>query len=563
MTVLTNAQRTAQNAVKFRRDFAILDSAGVGVIVTRTREPDRCIRTLKEFAFGQPDGQHLDFRTWNAVHGWSRYDRRNPDQPPTRDNLVEPLAAMKLIDGLAPNGQAVEPFGDGIYMMHYLHYYLPRSPQAPQMIALIKDYARTFVEGRRRLVLVMPMGFTVPNEIEDDVVILDFDPPAYAEVAESFDMLMESLPDPRKRPNFSRDDKDRLVSAAMGLTAHEAETAFSRALIVNGSKLPQVTADDIAREVMAVKVEAVKKSEVLEVMPTENMNNVGGLEALKHWVAQRRNCFSDEARAFGIEAPKGIFLGGPPGTGKSLVAKAIAHGLGQPLIKFDVGRVFAGLVGESEARVRSALKLIEAMAPCTMLLDEADKALGGIQNGGGDSGVSKRVLGAILTWMQEKTAPVFVVATANRVAQLPSEFTRRGRFDEVFSVSLPTEAERMAILQIHLRKRGHTNVQNLEAAVAKEGYVPAEIEAAVKDALVEAFNNNEPVTGELIARQFEHIVPLSEAFKEDFQAMKDWADANARPANGPAPARGEASRPRALARPRPVSGTRRLAGLDG
>ena len=488
MTVLTTEQRTLQNAAKFRRDFAVLDSAGVGVVITRTREPDRTIRTLKDFAFANS----LDFRSWNAVHGWSRYDRRNPQNPPTRDNLLDPLAAMKLIDGIGNNNAAVEPFPDGVFLMHYLHFWMSKTPQ---MIALVKDYARTFVEGRRRLVLVMPLTFSVPPEIEDDVTILDFDPPAYAEVGETLDNVLESIPDRAKRPSFSGEDKDRLVSAAMGLTAHEAETAFSRALIVNGPKLPRVTSDDLAREVMAVKVEAVKKSEVLEVMPTEDMSNVGGLEALKDWVGKRRNCFSDDARAFGIDPPKGIFLGGPPGTGKSLVAKAIAWMLGQPLIKLDISRVFAGLVGESEARIRAALKMIEAMAPCVLLLDELDKALGGSQNSGGDSGVSKRVLGALLTWMQEKTAPVFVVATANRVTQLPSELIRRGRFDEVFSVSLPTEEERMAIVQIHLRKRGHTNVQNLAAAVAKEGYVPAEIESAVKDALVEAFSNNEKVTG--------------------------------------------------------------------
>ncbi len=286
--------------------------------------------------------------------------------------------------------------------------------------------------------------------------------------------------------------------------------------------------------VASVKTEVVRRSEMLELMEAETMSNVGGLDLLKAWVNKRAKAFSDEAKQYGIEPPKGIALIGPPGTGKSLAAKAISSILGLPLIRFDISRVFKSLVGESEGRVRAALKMVDAMSPCVLMIDEVDKALGGSQGSSGDSGVSSRVLGSILTWMQDTKSPVFVVVTANRTANLPSEFLRRGRLDEVFSVTVPNQKERGDILKIHLRKRGHEpkEVTDLKTAVeASEGYVPAELEGAVKDALIEAYNADLPLTGELIAEQLKSFKPLSQAFAEDFGAMQEWAENNARPAS--------------------------------
>jgi SpoVK/Ycf46/Vps4 family AAA+-type ATPase len=262
------------------------------------------------------------------------------------------------------------------------------------------------------------------------------------------------------------------------------------------------------------------------------MDQVGGLDNLKEWVVKRRACFSTEAKEFGIEAPKGAGLFGPPGTGKSLSAKAIASSLGLPLIKFDVGRVFQSLVGQSEERVRASLKMLDSLAPCVVLLDEIDKAFQ--TNSGGDSGVSQRVLGAILTHMQESSSPIFWVFSANRVDRLPPELLRRGRLDEIFAVTVPDEDERLEILKIHLNKRKQKadDIPELDAAVAaSEGYVPAEIEQAVKDALIEAFTNGGAITGPLIAEQLANMKPLSEAFAEDFNAMQQWAENNARPAS--------------------------------
>ena len=242
--------------------------------------------------------------------------------------------------------------------------------------------------------------------------------------------------------------------------------------------------------------------------------------------------FSQDARDFGVEPPKGIALIGPPGTGKTASGKAIASVLGIPMLKLDVGRIFQSLVGQSEQRVREATKLVDTMAPCVLLIDEADKAF---QVGsGGDSGVGQRVLGTLLTWMQETKSPVFMIVTANRTAGLPSEFLRRGRLDEIFNVTTPNETERLEIMKIHLRKRQQdpAKIEGLEEAVVNSaGYVSSEIESAVKDALIEAYTTKVPVTGKLIADQLSYMVPLSEAFREQFEEMAQWAENNARPAS--------------------------------
>ena len=271
------------------------------------------------------------------------------------------------------------------------------------------------------------------------------------------------------------------------------------------------------------------------------IDEVGGLQPLKDWLVNRRYCFMDEAYKFGISPPRGITLVGAPGLGKSLIAKATANMLGIPLIRFEVSRCFQSLVGSSEARIRNTLKIVESCSPCCLLLDELDKVFGGTVSGQqGDSGVGQRVLGTILTWLQESTHPVFVIATANRIEYLPPEMLRRGRMDEVFSVSMPDEKERLEIMKIHLKKRGHDpdKIKDLDTAVnSSAGYTGAEIEGCIKDALIETWAESQKtkskplITGKLIAEQLGNLKPMSEAFAKQFQAMSEWAQNNAKPAN--------------------------------
>lgn len=528
-TIMNDAQLSTMNAETFQSQLAILHLSAVGVMMVRSREPYRAIDSIREYAFSKD----LPLNLWQVTTGWKKHKPNGSISE--GDGVKDPNMSMQKIGGLdGTKDENGDPgMGDGFYVHMYPHHFLQPGKAIPPLVQTIKEYCKLFSKRpKTRLVLVVPPGFSLPAELEEDVTILDFEVPSYAELAIALDRQIADLPK-GKQPQLTGDDKARLISAGSGMQLSEFDTAFARAVVTHRKDLPNPDIEKLVAEVMKVKTEVVKRSEVLEVMPVANMENVGGLENLKSWLQSRRACFGQEAEAYGIEKPKGIALIGPPGTGKSLVAKATAHMLGKPLIKFDVSRVFAGLVGESEARVRAALKMVDAMAPCVVMLDEVDKAFQ--RSSGGDSGVSQRVLGAVLTHMQESEAGVFWVATANRVDNLPSEFLRRGRLDEVFSVSVPDEEEREEIIRIHLRKRGFdpANVKDLTLAAEKsEGYVPAELEAAVKDAIIDSFANGKAaITGLSIVAQLENMKPLSEAFAEDFAHMQTWADNNARPAS--------------------------------
>jgi SpoVK/Ycf46/Vps4 family AAA+-type ATPase len=264
---------------------------------------------------------------------------------------------------------------------------------------------------------------------------------------------------------------------------------------------------------------------------------VGGLDGLKTWIGKRRRAYGAEAAAYGLPTPKGILLVGIPGTGKSLCAKAVGTALGVPTLRLDVGALFQSLVGESEARTRDALQLAEAMAPCVLFVDEIDKGLAGTASGGGagDSGVARRVLGSILTWMQDRPAdrPVFVVATANQVDGLPPELLRKGRFDELFAVDLPTPAEREAIFRIHLgrRKRDPADYDLARLAEATPDYTGSEIEAIVVEALYHAFDLGREITTEDLLAAARAVVPLAVTAKDTIEAVRRWGATRARAAS--------------------------------
>jgi len=277
------------------------------------------------------------------------------------------------------------------------------------------------------------------------------------------------------------------------------------------------------RQVLNEKRHIIRESGALELYPyTGSMNNVGGLGALKGWLDERQEAFSQDAREYGLSMPKGVALIGIPGTGKSLCAKVTAGHWGMTLLRMDVGAIFSGLLGSSEQNIREAIRIAEVIAPCVLWVDEIEKAFAGSM---GDSGTASRVFATFLTWMQEKTAPVFVFATANNVRRLPPELLRKGRFDEVFFLDLPTHGERIKILEVHLRERGYTMLSqrfNLGAvASATEGFVGAELQALVNDAMFPAFRDNrrELETEDLLNAAGE-MVPLSASHQEHIEQLR-------------------------------------------
>lgn len=521
----------------YQKTFAIHSDSGTGVLLTRAREPFRVIAALREQAMLSTTGS--EFKVWNIIGGWHSYDHAKPEAQPVRDKTkINPQLAVKAVGDL--DGDGANAWPAGVYVMDGLHPFLGGGAEKPDpiIVATLRQYAYALATTQTRLVIVVPESFVLPSELQHDIPVVDYELPDREELAGVLMEVIESSfsDDAAQSEMFTASQREQLVSSACGMTRLEAESAFAQGIVRNMADFPNIAFNDFNKVVLDTKTQVVKRSEVLELMTAGRLEDVGGLDQLKAWVAMRKNCFTQQARDFGADTPKGIALIGPPGTGKSISAKAIAASLGQPLIRFDVSKVFGGIIGQTEGRVAAALKQLAAMAPCVAFIDEIDKAGLDPRGGSGDGGVSKRVIGNILTFMSESPAPIFWLFTANRTDGLPPEILRKGRLDEVFAVLPPTAAERAQVLNIHLkaRKQDPASLTGLDVAVAEsEGYVSAELEAAVKEAVIQSFNSGEPVTGEAIADQLRNMKPMSEAFADDFNAMREWATNNARMASTP------------------------------
>jgi SpoVK/Ycf46/Vps4 family AAA+-type ATPase len=286
----------------------------------------------------------------------------------------------------------------------------------------------------------------------------------------------------------------------------------------------------VARE----KAQAVKKNGLLEIVETtESLESIGGLDLLKEWLVQRKDAYSKRAIEYGLPTPKGVLILGIPGTGKSLTAKATSKTFGMPLLKLDAGRIFAGLVGQSESNLRSVIQTAEAIAPCCLWIDEIEKGFAGTKSSGAtDGGTSARVFGSFISWMQEKKSPVFVVATANDVSQLPPEMLRKGRFDELWFVDLPNQKEREAIWTIQIAKyrRNPGDFDTIQLARATDGLTGSEIENVFTDALFKAFETGKEPTDLTVAEVLTEFVPLSKLMAEQMTGLRNWVKGRARSA---------------------------------
>ena len=280
--------------------------------------------------------------------------------------------------------------------------------------------------------------------------------------------------------------------------------------------------------ILEEKQQTIRQTQILEFYPaSERISDIGGLDNLKDWLLKRGGAFSEKARQYGLPHPRGLMLVGIQGTGKSLTAKAIAHHWHLPLLRLDVGRLFGGLVGESESRTRQMIQLAEALAPCILWIDEIDKAFAGF-DGGGDSGTTSRVFGTFITWLAEKSSPVFVVATANNIQSLPPEMLRRGRFDEIFFVGLPTQEEREAIFSVHLSRLRPHNLSSYDMtrlAYETPDFSGAEIEQSLIEAMHIGFSQNRDFTNEDVLEAVSQIIPLARTAQQQIEALQAWAAA--------------------------------------
>ncbi|MDI6783335.1 MAG: AAA family ATPase, partial [bacterium] len=351
------------------------------------------------------------------------------------------------------------------------------------------------------------------------------------DLSELLDRVLADLPHSADlKFALSPEMREKILHAALGLTLKEAENVFAKTIVQHG-KLDEESIIEIFSE----KKQIIRKSGLLEYYATtENFDEVGGLEELKEWLKTRSLAFSEQARLFGLPAPKGVLFIGVQGCGKSLSAKAVSALWKVPLLRLDMGRLFGSLVGSSEDNVRRAIKVAESVSPTILWIDEIDKSFAGIHSSSfSDAGTTARVLGSFTTWLQEKTAPVFVIATANNISQLPPELMRKGRFDEIFFIDLPNFQERCDIFQIHLAKRNRVPEEFDIELLAKEadGFSGAEIEQVIISALYDAYATHEPLTTEMILHNIRETLPLSKTMREEIDQLRQWAEGRTRRAS--------------------------------
>lgn len=489
-----------------QEELSILVQAQYPLIYLVTSEEERAEQTIATIAQTRPQRRVF---IWTVTHGIVEFGQpRNV----TQHNTVSPEAAIEWVT------RQREP---GIFVFKDLHPFV----DSPAVTRWLRDAIASFKGTQKTIVLMSPVQ-QIPIELEKEVAVLDF---AMPDMAELNQVLSQQLEQNRTR-RITTEAREKLLKAALGLTRDEAEKVYRKAQVTAG----RLTEEEV-NVVLSEKKQLIRRNGILEyIEEDETIEAVGGLEELKRWLKQRSNAFTERAREYGLPQPKGMLILGVPGCGKSLIAKTTSRLWGLPLLRLDMGRVYDGsMVGRSEANLRNALKTAESISPTILFIDEIDKAFAGSAGSAdSDGGTSSRIFGSFLTWMQEKSSPVFVMATANRVERLPSEFLRKGRFDEIFFVDLPTTEERKEIFKIHLSKR-RREIERFDLdqlAAVCDGYSGAEIEQALVAAMYEAFAQEREFTQLDIIAAIKSTLPLSKTMTEQVTALRDWARQRARPA---------------------------------
>ena len=475
--------------------------AGYPLLFLKTWEEDRWERELAELVLELERG----LVTWTITQGLQPSATGDESEAPSAQLLVSQMAAFPA---------------EHVFLVKDFHPYLGD----PLIVRQLRDALPTLVAQRKTIIFFGSIT-TVPVELIKDAVKLELPLPAYEDLRDEFDLVLAELRGAGDGISIelSVDDEDRLIKAVMGLTAQEAQKAWRRAL--HGR---EALSDEVFTTLIAEKRTLASGSDFLEFYDLdEGVGDIGGLDQLKDWLSQRALAYTPRAREQGVPLPKGMLLLGVQGCGKSLTARATARLLSFPLIRLDIGTLLSNQRGESERNLRSVLHLVESIAPAVLWLDEMEKGFAGVEgdNGGGPDATMLRLVGTFLTWMAEIQKPVFTVATANSVENLPPEMLRRGRFDELFFVDLPNFDERKHIIGIHLRKRGWKpekfNIDDL--AQRSDGFSGAELEQIIVTALIDAFGQGHVLSYEDLERAWRSTVPLSKTMEDKIFALRNWA----------------------------------------
>jgi SpoVK/Ycf46/Vps4 family AAA+-type ATPase len=488
----------------FHQDLELLLRARYPLIYIPTCEEERAEQVIAQCA------ENLGNRaiyTWDFVEGY----QGNLNEAGTARRM--PLQALELLEKLPESAPA-------IFILRDFHRFLEDVGVARKL----RNLVRRLKSQPKNLIILAPL-LSIPLDLTEVVTVVEFPLPTGSEIRAELERLLSAT-----GTVLTGSGLDELVRSCQGLSMERIRRVMARSIATHG----QVRSEDVDL-VLEEKRQTIRQTQILDFYPaTERISDIGGLDNLKDWLLRRGNAFSERAQQYGLPHPRGLLLAGIQGTGKSLTAKAIAHHWHLPLLRLDVGRLFAGLVGESESRTRQMIQVAEALAPCVLWIDEVDKAFSGL-DGRGDSGTANRVFGTVITWLAEKTTPVFVVATANNVHALPPELIRKGRFDEIFFVGLPHQAERKAIFEVHLshlRPHSFKNYDLERLAYETPDFSGAEIEQTLVEAMHLGFSYDRDFTTEDILEAASQIIPLARTAPEQIERLQSWAAAGrARPAS--------------------------------
>lgn len=481
--------------MNFPEEFSLLLRACYPLIYIPTLEEERLESAIAQISQNM---QNRPIYTWDFVDGY----QDNPNNMGM--GRRNPLQALEFVEKLP--AQAA-----GIFILRDFQRFL----EDVSISRKIRNLART-LKSQPKNIVIISASINIPSELTEVLTVMDFPLPNAKEIKTEIKQLLtgtiSSLPE--KLLN-------ELVRGAQGLSLERIRRVLTKAIAQHGKIEPE----DVEL-ILEEKRQTIRQTQILDFYPaTEQIADIGGLDNLKEWLLRRGSAFSEQARNYGLPHPRGLLLVGIQGTGKSLTAKAIAHHWHLPLLRLDVGRLFGGLVGESESRTRQMIGLAEALAPCILWIDEIDKAFGGFE-GKGDSGTTGRVFGTFITWLAEKQTPVFVVATANNIQNLPPEMLRKGRFDEIFFVGLPSQIEREEIFNVHLARLRAQNLKEYDMkrlAYETPDFSGAEIEQTLIEAMHLGFSQNRDFTSDDILEAASQIIPLARTAKEQIEYLQNWA----------------------------------------
>ncbi|NVK22588.1 MAG: AAA family ATPase [Kangiellaceae bacterium] len=493
-----------------QNDLTLLIKSKNPIIVIETHEEQRALELLTKIAISQ----NMPLFGWHVTEGLRRVEMQNENFAPLKDT-AEPTACLQHIRRMERKG---------IYVLCDFHPFVDK--EHPQNIRLLKDIALSFKDHQQTLILISH-DLRLPDEVRKFGATFELSLPDSQQLGKLIkqEAIRWSMEHQGKKVRTDQKTMQRLIQNLMGLTYDDARQIIRNLIYDDGA-----ITDDEMEKVNKARYQLLDLDGAVHYeYETAHFAEVGGMQRLKKWLQLRQKIFIEENK-FGLDKPKGIMLVGVQGGGKSLAAKAVAGMWGVPLLRLDFGALYNKWHGESEKNLRNSLKLAEMMSPCVLWLDEVEK---GISTGDNDSGTSKRVLGTLLTFMQENNFPVFIVATANDISALPPEFVRKGRLDEIFFVDLPDEQTRQEIFRIHLDKRRQESIEFdlLKLAKATEGFSGAEIEQAIVAGLYASLYHDNKLDTETILQEIDSTSPLSQVMSEKMVILRQWAEGRAVLAN--------------------------------